>query len=152
MPATPQKLNITEEDLSKAGSGAYSELEVPGDFEGYLADVTDYDKRSMGKSHGWIFHYKAIAPSGREVPFDKYLSFGQNARGILVDILRVHGVEIEDSGAIDVDPNSLIGDAVMLKIDFPRDRDTGEPTSDYREIRSVMPPDIDSPYEEPDAL
>ena len=136
MPATARTLRFTEEDLS-SGSGAYAELDVPCDVPVRLADVLDYDKRTQGKSYGWIFRYMAETPSGNEVKFDTYLSFGENARWKLVQVLRAHGVELED--IVELDPNDLIGDKLIGHIDFPRD-DNGEPTSDYRELQEVFPP------------
>lgn len=138
MPATARQFRITEEDLDNAGGGAYAELEVPGDFPVRLDDVLDYDKRDQGKSYGWIFRYMAETPSGKEVKFDTYLSFGDNARWKLIQVLEAHGYTVED-GIIDVDPNEFIGDELMGHIDFPRN-DDGIPTSDFRELQEVFPP------------
>jgi hypothetical protein len=137
MPATAKTLKFTPEDLEGSGGGAYAELEVPGDFPCYLADVLDYDFTERGKSKGWIFRYMVETPSGAEVKFDTYLSFGENARWKINEILTAHGIEVEEMTTID--PNDLIDDAMMAHIDFPRDKDTKEPTSDFRELQNVVP-------------
>lgn len=131
--ATAKQLRIEAADLEEGGGGAYAELEVPGDFDCYLSEVQDYEKNTTG----WMFRYMVETPSGEEVKFDVYLSFGKNARWKLVQVLRAHGVEL-DEGVISVDPDDLVGDAMIATIDFPRD-DDGEPTSKYREIRELFP-------------
>ena len=135
MAATARQIPVTEDDLAgSSGGGAYSELEVPGDYEAILRDANDYDKTSEGKSKGWVFDYEVETPSGAMVSFKTWLSFGQNARWKLIEVLEAHDVELE-AGLANVDPNSLIDDKVGVHVDFPRDRDTDEPTSQYREIR-----------------
>jgi len=133
MVATARQIPITDDDLNptgNAGGGAYAELEVPGDFEAVLKAVEDYDKRAEGKSQGWIFKYGVETPLGREVSFDVYLSFGDNARWKLIADLEV--------GLANIDPNSFVGDTIGVHIDFPRDKVTDEPTSYYREISSCF--------------
>lgn len=137
MPATARQLDIPQEDLdSSGGAGAYAEIEVPGDYEVTLIDVEDYDKRSEGKSYGWVWTYEVETPSGNAVPFRTWTSFSKAARWKLIELLEAHGVDIE-AGINDVDPNDFIGDVVGATIDFPRDKDD-EPTSDFREIRFLF--------------
>jgi hypothetical protein len=147
MPATARTLKFTDEDLAGGGDGAYAELQVPGDFPARLEDVLDYDKRKDGKSWGWIFRYMVATPSGSEVKFDDYLSFGDNARWKLVKTLGAHGIDLDNLS--DVDPNDLIGDELMATIDFPRNKQ-GEATSTYREIKELFPESSDAPYAETD--
>ena len=135
MPATARQIPITEEDLAPSeGGGAYAELEVPNDYEAVLKEVSDYDKTKQGKSKGWVFEYDVETPSGNAVTFKTWLSFGQNARWKLIQVLEAHDVDLS-AGLNEVDPNALIGDVVGVHIDFPRDPETDEPTSKYREIR-----------------
>ena len=117
-----------------SGGGAYAELVVPDDYEGTLVDVEDYDKTKQGKSRGWVFHYDVQTPSGKTCRFKSWLSFGQNARWKLLEVMEAHEVEME-LGLNEVDPNSLIGDVIGLHIDFPRDKNTDEPNSPFREIK-----------------
>lgn len=134
MPATARQIPVTKEDLdgTSGGGGAYAELVVPDDYEGVLRDVSDYDKRSQGKSHGWVFEYEVETPSGATVPFKSWLSFGDNARWKLIEVLEAHEADLSE-GLNSVDPNAFINDTIGLSIDFPRD-DEDEPTSKYREI------------------
>lgn len=147
MAATARVLRFTEEDLENVGGGAYAEFDVPCEAPIRLAKVADYDKRSEGKSWGWIFYYMAETPSGKEVEFRTYLSFGENARWKLTEVLDAHGVSLE-SGDLEIDPEDLVGDELIGLIDFPRDRNTGEPTSEFRELRKVFPISTEPAYAE----
>jgi hypothetical protein len=137
MPATARQIPVDESDLANegGGGGAYAELEVPNDYEAVLKDVSDYDKRSEGKTFGWVFEYEVETPSGASVPFKTFLSMSKKARWKLIEVCEAHGVNLAE-GLNDVDPNALVGDVIGVTIDFPRDKDTDEPTSDFREIRS----------------
>ena len=139
MAATARQIPVSKDDLDSAGGGggAYAEIAVPADYEGVLTDVEDYDKRKDGKSWGWLFKYEVETPSGKGVPFHSYLSFGDNARWKLIEVLKAHDVDLTD-GLNNVDPNALIGEVIGLSIDFPRD-DDGNPTSKYREITLHFP-------------
>lgn len=139
MPATPQRLNITAKDLAgppDISGGTYSEIEVPGDYELKLADVEDYDKRSEGKSHGWVFKYQ-IGTSTGPCDFNVYLSFNTTARWKMIQVFQAHGADLSE-GIAALDPNSLVGQVIGGHVDFPRDND-GEPTSTYREIMEFFP-------------
>lgn len=136
--ATARVLKFTEEDLTnEGGGGAYAELEVPGDFPIRLREVDDYDKRSENKSWGWVFTYGVETPSGTEVDFRVWLSFGPKARWKLRQVLEAHGVHLE-AGDLEVDPEELIGDELIGHIDFPRNKQ-GEPTSEFRELLEIYP-------------
>jgi hypothetical protein len=139
MAATARQIPLTDEDIesSGGGGGAYAQIEVPGDYEAVLVMVEDYDKRSEGKSFGWKFEYQVETPSGTTVSFYSYLSFSENARWKLVEVLKAHEVDLSD-GLNTVDPNELMGEAIGVHIDFPRDND-GKPTSKYREIALHFP-------------
>ncbi len=151
MPATARQIPVTEEDLAGGQGGSYAELDVPGDYEAVLVDVEDYDKRKENKSYGWVFKYEVETPSGSTVPFNTYCSFSQNARWKLMEVLKAHDADLE-LGINNVDPNALIGDVIGVTIDFPRDKTTDEPTSDYREIRAHFslsePPEEEASEEE----
>ena len=134
MPATARQIPVTEEDLESQGGGAYAELVVPDDYEAVLVEVSDYDKTKQGKSRGWIFEYEVETPSGKAVSFKSWLSFGQNARWKLIEVLEAHEVDLS-VGLNNVDPNALVDDVIGVHIDFPRDKETDEPTSPYREIK-----------------
>jgi len=137
MPATARKIPITKEDLDGSGGGgggAYAELVVPDDYEATLTDVSDYDKTKQGKSRGWVFEYDVETPSGKSVTFKSWLSFGANARWKLIEVLEAHDADLAE-GIADIDPNAFIGDVIGVHIDFPRDKETDEPTSPYREIK-----------------
>lgn len=139
MTATARQINVTAEDLAGGqGGGAYAELEVPGDYEAILREVSDYDKRKEGKSWGWIFEYEVETPSGKMVTFKAWLSFGQNARWKLIEVLEAHDVDMSE-GLNNVDPNALVDDVIGVHIDFPRDKETDEPTSEFRELRAFFP-------------
>ena len=145
MPAKAMQISITEEDLKSAAGGAYAEIEVPGDYEVTLSKVEDYDNTGKGGSYGWIFHYDVDTPSGGVVPFRTWLAFSQAARWKLIEVLTAHDVDL-DEGLNQVDPNMLVGEVVGCTIDFPRDKETGEPTSEFRELQSFW-----SLADEPDA-
>jgi hypothetical protein len=136
MPATARRIPVTDKDLEGGGSGgAYAELDVPNDYEAVLSEVSDYDKTKEGKSRGWVFSYEVETPSGKTCEFNSYLSFGDNARWKLIEVLEAHEVDLS-TGLNDVDPNALVGELIGVHIDFPRDRKTDEPTSAFREIRT----------------
>lgn len=138
MPATARQIPISDKDLEGSGGGAYAELEVPGDYEAVLKDVEDYDFTKKGKSRGWIFIYEVETPSGQTVEFKSFASFGINARWKLVEILNAHEAELtggEEATLNNVDPNAFVGEIIGVHIDFPRDKETDEPTSKYREIK-----------------
>jgi len=142
--ATARIFHFTEEELNSAGGGAYAEFDVPCEAPVRLVKVEDYDKRDAGKSWGWVFHYNATTPiSGKEVSFRMWLSFMDNARWKLLEVLDAHGVDLDKTTG--VDPEDLIGDELIGLIDFPRDRETGEPTSEFRELRKVYPVTITRP-------
>lgn len=143
--ATARVLKFTEDDLA-GGGGAYAELDVPCDVPVRLSKVADYDKRSEGKSWGWVFYYMAETPSGNEVEFRTYLSFGENARWKLKEVLEAHGVQLV-AGNLEIDPEELIDDVLVGHIDFPRNK-AGEPTSEYRELQAVYPPSTEPAYAE----
>jgi hypothetical protein len=146
MAATARILKFTEEDLEGSGGGAYAELDVPCDVPIRLREVSDYDKRSEGKTWGWVFTYAAETPSGKEVDFRVWLSFGDNARWKLREILEAHGVALE-AGNLELDPEDLVGDELMGHIDFPRDNQ-GEPTSEFRELQTIYPPSVEPAFSE----
>lgn len=138
MAATARQIPVSTEDLESKGSGgggAYASIEVPGDYEAVLAKVEDYDKRGEGKSWGWVFYYSVETPDGKNVEFKTYISFGQNARWKLIEVMEAHDADLSE-GLNEIDPNAFVGDTIGAHIDFPRDPDTDEPTSKYREIRS----------------
>lgn len=135
MAATARQIPIGEADLAGDGGGAYASLEVPGDYEAVLKDVSDYDYRAKGKSYGWIFTYSVETPMGGSVDFLVHLSFGENARWKLTETLLAHGEDLS-VGLNTVDPNGLIGDVVGAHIDFQKDGD-GQPGK-YREIVKVF--------------
>lgn len=136
MAATARQIPVTAGDLAGNGGGAYASLEVPGDYELVLRDVEDYDYRAKGKSYGWLFLYDCETPAGGSVEFRVYVSFNENARWKMIEVLEAHGCDLSE-GLNTVDPNALIGDVIGGHIDFPRDND-GNPTSKYREIRQVF--------------
>lgn len=138
MPATARKIEIEAGDFS-TGSGAYAELDVPGDYEAVLSDVIDYDYRDRGKSFGWVFIYEVETPSGRAVPFNVHLSLGKNARWKIIEVAEAHGYEVEE-GIINFDPNQFIGETVGVHLDFGTEKDENgnEVPSAYREVQSVF--------------
>lgn len=137
--ATARQFEFSQEDIDSqgGGGGAYAELEVPNDYEATLTAVDDYDKRDKGKSQGWVWTYEVETPSGATVDFRLWTSFGKAARWKLLEVLEAHGVDVEQ-GINDVDPDDFVGDVIGATIDFPRDKETDEPTSDFREIRVVF--------------
>ena len=137
--ATAKELVFTEDDLSTEGGsgGAYAAIEVPGDYGIELLAVEDYDYRSDNKSYGWIFIY-GCDEGGGLAEFKIWLSFGENARWKLSEVLTAHGITLEPGVALSLDPESLVGDQVGGHIDYPRDKVTDLPTSNYREIRQVF--------------
>ena len=139
MAATAKELVFTDDDLSTEGgsAGAYAAIDVPGDYEMELLSVEDYDKRSENKSYGWVFTY-GLDEGGGLAEFRMWLSFGSSARWKLSEVLTAHGITLEPGVGLNLDPESLIGDNVGGHIDYPRDKVTDKPTSQYREIRQVF--------------
>lgn len=172
MPATARQLDVTQEMLDKAaegnkGGGAYAEFDCPAEAVGVLKDVEDYDNRKQDGTgtHGWIFYYDVETPvSKKTVPFKTWIAFTKSSRWKFIQIMEAHEVELE-AGVNSIDPNALIGDAVGLTIDFPRDWNDKDPetglgkvTGDFREIAEVFAlaeaPDEETPVsaEEPEVL
>lgn len=138
--ATARKLVFTEEDLDDTGGGAggaYAAIDVPGDYKMNLIEVEDYDKRSEGKSYGWVFTY-TVDGGGGPAEFKTWLSFSDAAAWKLSEVLAAHGIQLEPGVEANIDPESLVGDVVGGHIDYPRDKVTDKPTSNYREIRQVF--------------
>ena len=146
MPATARRLDFPTDVIEGTGNGgAYAELDVPGDFEATLRDVEDYDYRDRGKSFGWIFVYGVETPDGKEVPFKVWLSLGENARWKIHETLLAHGIVVE-SGPLDVDPNTLIGEMVGAHIDFDEEEK-------YRQIETLFNlSEVDDDAMEPEVL
>ncbi len=143
MAATARRIEFTAEDLS-GGDGAFVNIEVPGEYELTLTKVEDYDKRAEGKSHGWLFFYSLDTGAGI-AEFREYISFGENARWKLIQVLVAHDYPVE-LGLAELDPNSLVGDKIGALVDYPRDS-AGAATSKYRElIRTfALPPASPAP-------
>jgi hypothetical protein len=159
MPATVITLTPTADELPSSGGGLYNEIEVPGDYEVRLEAVEDYDKGPDRK--GWIFIYSCETPSGGSVEFKSYLSFNKAARWKIMDTFDAHGSSSEDGVQRELDPNALIGSSVGAFIDYPRDKSTGEPTSQYRGIEKIFtladapagtPEPVDLEAEAPDTI
>lgn len=136
--ATARRIEFESGDFSTA-SGAYAELDVPGDYEAVLVKVDDYDYRDRGKSYGWIFIYEVETPSGNTVPFNVHLSFGKNARWKIAETYAAHGFDVKE-GINNLDPDSLVGDVIGVHIDFGTEKDENgqEVPSAYREIKSLF--------------
>lgn len=137
--ATARRFEITAEDLESskrgAGSSAYNMLEVPADYEAQLVSVEDYDKRSEGKSHGWVWEF-----SIEDLPFRVYTSFSLSARWKLIEVISAFVPGTLGTGVNDVDPSEFVGMSVGAHVDF----DVPEPKWDgnsprYREIKYVFP-------------
>ncbi len=142
MPATPIKYTPKAGAVAAAQNrpgGAYAELEVPGDYEVTLASIEDYDFTQQGKSKGWLAVYDCETPSGGSVPFNDYMSFSDAARFKFDQFFEAFApgflVEGQDNG---LDPNTFVGVKVGAHIDFPREKKTREPTSEYREIQRIF--------------
>ncbi len=136
MPATVITVTPTADELPSSGGGLYNEIEVPGDYEVVLESVEDYDKGPERK--GWIFFYSCETPSGGSVEFKSYLSFSSKARWKIYDTFEAHGSSSEEGVQRELDASSLIGTKAGAFIDFPRDKTTGEPTSQYRGIEKIF--------------
>jgi hypothetical protein len=136
MPATVITATPTADELPSSGGGLYNEIEVPGDYEVRLEDVENYDKGDDRK--GWIFIYSCETPSGGSVEFKSYLSFSKKARWKIFDTFDAHGSPSAEDTSRELDPNALIGSTVGAFIDYPRDKSTGEPTSQYRGIEKIF--------------
>lgn len=159
MPATVITLTPRAEDLPSGASGLYNELEVPGDYEVRLESVDDYNKSNDRR--GWIFTYSCEVPSGGSVTFDVYLSFSGAARWKIFETFDAHGSPIEEDSQREFDPGTLIGSTVGAFIDYPRDKTTNEPTSQYRGIEKIFalvdepagtPEPVDLDAETPDTI
>ena len=151
--ATARELVFTEDDLDDSGGsgGAYTAIDVPGDYELELLNVDNYDKRKENKSYGWVFTYGCDGGGG-VAEFKLWLSFGTSAQWKMSEVLAAHGIILEPGVKVNMDPNSLVGDVVGGHIDFPRHKVTNEPTSTYREIRQVFAL-VDAPLSvDPDEL
>ena len=140
MPATPRRLEVTAKDLEgkpEFSGGTYAEIDVPDDYEIFLADVSDYDKRDEGKTHGWEFLYQIETSTG-PADFRVFLSLSKSARWKIIEVFAAHGIDLEVVGIHDADPNAIVGETIGGHVDFPRDKD-GEPSSTYREIQAFFP-------------
>lgn len=139
MPATARQVGVTEEQIQSAAEGpkdsaAYSAITVPGDYVAVLKDVQDYDFRSKGKSHGWVFIFEIMG-----CEFKDYVSFGENARWKLIQTWEALGGDI-NVGVNNMDPNTLIGSEAGARVDWQKDPATlGENDVNYREIKYTFP-------------
>ncbi len=134
MPATARKITVTEESKASGGQGgAYAAIEVPGDYELTLAEVSDYDKG--GGRRGWVFTYTLDG-----LPFKQYFSFSEAARWKLVEMMEAHlGRELDTGEVSEFDPNDYVGDVVGGHIDWQDDPDTlPEGAKNYREIKTLF--------------
>jgi hypothetical protein len=134
MAATARRITVTEESKSSGGQGgAYAAIEVPGDYEVVLADVSDYDK-GPGRQ-GWKFEYRLDG-----LPFTTYFSFSEAARWKLVEMMEAHlGRELEAGDVSEFDPNDYVGDVVGAHIDWQDDPDSlPEGAKNYREIKTIF--------------
>lgn len=136
MPATAISFTPTAEQMPQQGGGLYTEIEVPGDYEVVLRDVEDYDKGNDRK--GWVFLYDCETPSGGSVEFKFWLSFSQASRWKITETFAAHGQEVLEGKEQPFDPAAIIGTTVGAHIDFPRDKDTGEATGQYRGIERIF--------------
>ncbi len=135
MPATVITATPTADQLP-SGGGLYNEIEVPGDYEVRLETIEDYDKGEGRK--GWVFTYSCETSSGGFVEFKEFLSFSEKARWKIFEVFEAHGSTSEEGTTRELDPNALVGSTVGAFIDFPRDKTTGEATSQYREIVKIF--------------
>lgn len=145
MPATPITATPTAEQMPQQGGGLYTEIEVPGDYEVVLREVDDYDKGENRK--GWVFLYDCETPSGGSVEFKFWLSFSQASRWKIFEVFAAHGQTVNEGVENAFNPNAIIGTKVGAHIDFPRDKVTGEATSQYRGIERIFAL-VDAPAEE----
>ena len=137
MPARVITATPTADELPSGLGGLYNELEVPGDYEVRLVRVEDYDKGD-GRQ-GWIFIYSCETPSGGSVEFRHFLSFSPASRWKIFETFDAHGSVSEEGTTRELNPNALIdGSMVAAFIDFPRDKTTGEATSQYRGIEKIF--------------
>ena len=140
--------------------GSFTEIEVPADYEVVLESVDDYDFTSRGKSKGWIFNFRCEYAEGRSVVFQHYLAHSDGSLWKITEAFDALEGPIEE-GTRDFTPDKLVGSMCAAHIDFPRDKATNEPTSNYREIRwlfrlpddaeiTALVPDADPPTPEPE--
>jgi len=134
--ATARRIEVTAEDLErKPGGGSYGNLEVPADYEAQLVSVEDYDKRSVGKSFGWIWNFDIEG-----LPFRVYTSFSLPARWKLIEVVSAFAPSQINPGINDIDPATYVGMTVGAHVDFDVSEEKWDGTSPrYREIKYVFP-------------
>lgn len=135
---TPQANDLPRPNRTPGG-GSYTEVEVPGDYEVRLESYKEYDKTDVGKSKGWIFTYSCEYAEGKSVDFDLYLAHNGDAFWKIVETFDAHGSPSEEGVERVYNPDEIVGTMAAAHIDFPRDRNTGEPTSTYRGIERLFP-------------
>lgn len=137
MPATPRKVEVTEKDIKSAKAGNrdydFNDIEVPGDYEAILVDVSDHTSKQGNDSWKWSFEIMGC-------PFDEYTSFSKSARWKLIQVLESLGYQFADGDSIEnVDPNAFIGATAGAHVDW-QDSDTDDEDSpNYREIKWLFP-------------
>lgn len=134
---TPKKGAVAAAQ-NRAG-GAYAEIDVPGDYEVVLSGIEDYDFTERGKSKGWLATFACETPSGGNVDFDDYMSFSEGARFKIDQFFEAFapGLLVEEA-TNRLDPAAYVGQTVGAHIDFPRAKETNEPTSPYRQIQRIF--------------
>lgn len=142
MPATPIKYVPKKGAVAAArnrAGGAYAEIDVPGDYEVILTSIENYDFTDRGKTRGWLASFSCETPSGNSVNFDDYMSFGESSKFKIDQFFEAFapGSLVEET-TNDLDPNEFVGKTVGARIDFPRNKETGEPTSPYRGISWIF--------------
>lgn len=145
MTATARYIGITDEELDAPevprSTGTYSEIEVPGDYELTVAYVEDF--KSRAGDDGWKIVYQVETSTG-PCDFPVWFTPAKNMRWKVKEIWKAHGLR----GMEIFEPQSIVGDVVGGTIDFPIDRNTGEPKA-YREIVALFPlvdaPEVEAP-------
>jgi hypothetical protein len=135
MAATARKLEYKEGDVAGGGGGAYAEIETPSD---HLFTCTDVNDHTSDNGKGWVWTFELETDSGATLEFKSWTMFSPASRWKLVQLKEAFGDDVE-VGVEEMDPNSYIGDTLWGTVDFPRDKETGDPTSKFREIVYFIP-------------
>ena len=134
MPATPKRVNVSQEDVAKKergrqqGEGSYAAIVVPADYVAVLTDVRDHQG---DKGTGWMWSFEVEGCN-----FDFYTSHSPASRWKLLELLDAFDTPA-DVGVADVDPNVYVGSGLGAHVAWKIDPATN-PEKNFKEIKYVF--------------
>ena len=131
MPATPQQVSYTDDDLNSGGG--YSHIAVPGWYEAELKDVEDH--LSAAGNQGWKWTLDVLGAD-----FRQYTVFSKKARWKLVSVVQAFDpTYFEEGGEVaEIDPNVFIGMKINVFIDWQTDpEELVDGEANFREIKQL---------------